>query len=1369
MKKITSLFLMFSIPFCMFAQHAETQKEDYLVQKISKEEANELIKTAALSLLQTQFATSLKKVIELAKNDPEAFSNPPATCFAPDTDSAFVEAFYERRSAVQNSLGISQNSSFTLTSRWFSTATDGGGLGQGDVTTLTWSYVPDGTTIGNSGCQLPDAGTFSSDFIAFFNGIYGAPTVPGDFTTAPWHAIFISMFNSWSDATGLIFVYEPNDDGATNCLVSNPGSLGTRGDMRISGHLIDGNSGVLACNYFPTSSGDMIIDTGDNFFVNNPTIGTTNVLTHEVGHGVGLRHVCPANQTKLMEPFITTAFNGPQEDDILGTNRHYGDPDEVNNSVAVPTFLGANPLPTSYSKQQRSIDDNTDLDYFSFTINQQALLSGSLTPTGTTYLNGTQNPNGSCSPGSPFNASVISDLMFDVLDTDGVTILASGNVNGLGIAENVSNIILSIGTYYIRVLQQGAAVDNVQMYDLALNLVNTDAPPTALCTNFTTQLDAAGNVSIVAADVDGGSSDPEGAVTLSVSPSSFTCANIGANTVTLTVTDTSGNTDSCTATVTIEDVTLPTITCPADQNEDFDANCEFALPDYTGLATVADTCDAAPSVTQLPAPGTIITTTATITLTVTDASGNSDLCTFDVIPEDNTAPAITCLADQNEDFDANCEFILPDYTGLAIVLDNCDPNPLVTQSPIAGTVITVTTQITIFAEDALGNINSCVFDVIPLDTTAPAITCPADENVAFDANCEFVLPDYTGLATVSDACDPAPSVIQSPAPGTAITTTTVVTLTATDASLNSDFCTFNIIPADTTPPTAVCQAFTGQLDAAGMVVITAGDVDGGSTDNCAIASLSVSPNTFTCADVGTQTVTLTVTDAAGNTSTCEATVTVEDTIPPTAVCQDITVSLGDENTVTILPGDLDGGNSDNCSVASVTASQTTFTCDDIGMNTVTVTVTDINGNTSTCTAIVTIVDVAPPITVCQAFTALLDAMGTVTILPTDVDGGSTDNCGIDTITVSQVTFDCDDVGENTVTLTVTDFSGNSATCTAIVTVEDTVAPDALCQDITIQLDASGMATIIADDVNGGSSDACGIQEISVDTTTFDCSNVGTNNVTLSVTDVHGNIGTCIAVVTVIELNAVPIAVCRNITVPLEQDGTAVITPSDIDAGSSGGGCVNGLTLDIDTFDCGDIGTPVQVTLSVMNANGAIDSCTAFVNVVDTLDPVLTCPEDEVILAEQAPYTLPDYVALGEVFAEDNCLNITSIVQTPPTGTVLASGAYNISFVAEDPSGNETSCSFRLTIEAVLGAPTQASLTSISLFPNPASDYINIANPNNIELQMVKLYDVTGRLIKTFQMDNTTDQRMDVSEIASATYLLLITAENGQLTKQIVKE
>ena len=70
---------------------------------------------------------------------------------------------------------------------------------------------------------------------------------------------------------------------------------------------------------------------------------------------------------------------------------------------------------------------------------------------------------------------------------------------------------------------------------------------------------------------------------------------------------------------------------------------------------------------------------------------------------------------------------------------------------------------------------------------------------------------------------------------------------------------------DTTSPIVNTQNISVSLNNAGIATITAAQINNGSTDNCAITSMSVTPNTFTCANVGTNTVTLTVTDMSGNT------------------------------------------------------------------------------------------------------------------------------------------------------------------------------------------------------------------------------------------------------------------------------------------------------------------------------------------------------------------------------------------------------------------------------------------------------------------------------------------------------------------------
>ena len=113
--------------------------------------------------------------------------------------------------------------------------------------------------------------------------------------------------------------------------------------------------------------------------------------------------------------------------------------------------------------------------------------------------------------------------------------------------------------------------------------------------------------------------------------------------------------------------------------------------------------------------------------------------------------------------------------------------------------------------------------------------------------------------------------------------------------------------------------------------------------------------------LGTTTVTLTVTDPSGESHADEVDVIVEDTTPPVAIAQDLTVVLeAASGTATITPQEVDDGSSDACGIASLSLDVTSFTLDDLGENTVTLTVTDNGGNASTATATI-IVRVGPEI------------------------------------------------------------------------------------------------------------------------------------------------------------------------------------------------------------------------------------------------------------------------------------------------------------------------------------------------------------------------------------------------------------------------
>lgn len=374
---------------------------------------------------------------KLAKGE----ANGMAACFAPDTPEDVVMAF--------DALMFNPENRFQLNNRWSSTALSGGGLGQGDPTIITWGYVADGTTINDGGF-----GSGGSQLFNWLNGVYGSP--------ANWQPLFQQVFDRWEELSGNDYVYEPNDDGANHSSGFNVGVPGVRADVRIGALSLDGGGGVLAYNFFP-DNGDMVLDAFDSFYNNTGgnSLRLRNIVAHEHGHGKGMSHVCPANQTKLMEPFISTAYDGPQLDDRLHAQRQYGDPNEPNDNAAQATNIGS---PFFFSLSAVSIDDNSDSDYYAIDFAEPGELTIQVTATGETYLDGPQNNNGSCSAGTNYDSLRIHDLKVDLIDTDGVSVITTEDSTGLGGVEVLTVVVEDPGTYYARV--RGGNTNSIQAYNL---------------------------------------------------------------------------------------------------------------------------------------------------------------------------------------------------------------------------------------------------------------------------------------------------------------------------------------------------------------------------------------------------------------------------------------------------------------------------------------------------------------------------------------------------------------------------------------------------------------------------------------------------------------------------------------------------------------------------------------------------------------------------------------------------------------------------------------------------------------------------------------------------------------------------------------
>ncbi len=193
---------------------------------------------------------------------------------------------------------------------------------------------------------------------------------------------------------------------------------------------------------------------------------------------------------------------------------------------------------------------------------------------------------------------------------------------------------------------------------------------------------------------------------------------------------------------------------------------------------------------------------------------------------------------------------------------------------------------------------------------------------------------------------------------------------------------------------------------------------------------------------GEKTISCTVVDGEGGsyTSTVNYNVII-DREAPLAQANNYFLILDEDGQANLIADYLDGGSTDNCSEIHFSVDKENFSCDDLGDNLVTLTVTDNAGNAATTTATVSVYDFTAPQVITQNITVQLDEEGNASVSAGQLDGGSSDACADTlTLTLSKTHFNKNDLGENTVILTATDKSGNQSTASAIIMVEDKVAP-----------------------------------------------------------------------------------------------------------------------------------------------------------------------------------------------------------------------------------------------------------------------------------------------------------------------------------------
>jgi len=566
---------------------------------------------------------------------------------------------------------------------------------------------------------------------------------------------------------------------------------------------------------------------------------------------------------------------------------------------------------------------------------------------------------------------------------------------------------------------------------------------------------------------------------------------VGTTTQTFTATDASGNTSSCSFTVTVNDTQAPSINCPANITGVVATSPNGAVVNY--IAPVGtDNCTGATTtrISGLASGATFPIGTSTVTHQVTDAAGLTAQCSFTVTVV-GVAPQIVCpsnitVNNATNQCGASVNFSATETVGI--------PASTISYSHASGSLFPVgTTTVTATATNSVGS-SSCTFTVTVNDTQAPSIICaPAVTVNNTPGLC-------TGTATltapvVTDNCTVAPQMLTNGSFGSGSDNwnhcLNNVEAYGTEGSYGgTDFS--NAVAEIDHEPVTLCQSISGfvvgqtyQLSfrasrrlGAPSTVGTVITIDGGALnstvtrsngifnltsetltfvatqtthqlsflpspgwsgtvgfiiDDISITRQSVTNNAPPTFPFGNTTVTWTATDAAGNTTTCNQTVTVNDNEAPSISCPgNITVN----NTANQCGANVTfaATASDNCGTANITYSPASGSFFVVGTTTVTATANDGHGNTTSCTFTVTVNDAQPPSISCPANIDVDMDPGQCGAVVTFAATAS-DNCGTASITYSPASGSFFNVGTTTVTATANDGHGNTASCTFTVTVD----------------------------------------------------------------------------------------------------------------------------------------------------------------------------------------------------------------------------------------------------------------------------------------------------------------------------------------------
>ena len=759
----------------------------------------------------------------------------------------------------------------------------------------------------------------------------------------------------------------------------------------------------------------------------------------------------------------------------------------------------------------------------------------------------------------------------------------------------------------------------------------------------------------------------------------FDCEDNRTQMVTLTVVDLSGNSHSTECNIILEDSIDPVAVCPSSTIVTLDENGMGTLPLNALIGNSTDNCSVA---TEFSVPASYDCDDIgieSVVLIATDNSGNLNTISCDITIIDGIPPVITCPEDIVVSTDEGACSASGVTLGTAIVTDNCES---ITATDNGTT--TYDLGVTIVTWTGTYNVDqtvTCEQSVTVEDNENPVALCPESTTISLD---EDGMGSLAADALAGNSIDNCTEVTET-SPAIAYTCANIgeqmVVLTVVDGSSNQHTASCSVSVVDGIAPVAVCPttATVVSLDEDGIGSLAADALAGNSTDNCSVATETSAMTAYSCSDIGTHMVTLTVADGSGNTHTVDCMVSVEDNYMPSATCQDVTVELDIDGNGILTTTEVDNGSFDNCdSNLTLSLNQTMFDCDDIGASdsttpVVTLTVTDDFGNSSTCSAIVTVEDNMAPTINCPDNVFVNTDSGICT--------ASNVNLGVPTVSDNCASIiPINDavgpyvLGANTVTWTANDGYGQMMTCTQTVTVLDNEIPVISCPaDVIVNTD-EGKCT--ASSVNLGAATATdNCADITPESDAVEPYDLGINIVTWTADD--GQVVTCEQTVTVVD-NEAPVAVCPTTAtvVSLDADGMGSLA-TDALVGSSTDNCGAIETSEAMTYGCSDIGIQT-VTLAVVDNSGNSNSVDCSVVIVDDVDPIANCQDVTIYLDANEMAT----VSVDQVNnnSTDAC-GILSMILDVTTFGIDDLGANTVTLTVEDMNTNVNTCESTVTVSA----------------------------------------------------------------------------------------